>query len=112
MVRVVHLYAVDGFYHIPGFKPRFARRINRFAILRSPRRRRRAVADMRKRAGRTAAGLLARLQREQVNLAMIASRVAADDPALVVQRDYCRSLRDALSAMPGAARAGSDTSTG
>ncbi len=82
------------------------------AILRSPRRRRRAVADMRKRAGRTAAGLLARLQREQVNLAMIASRVAADDPALVVQRDYCRSLRDALSAMPGAARAGSDTSTG
>ncbi|MGZ4149621.1 MAG: PrsW family intramembrane metalloprotease [Actinomycetota bacterium] len=83
------------------------------AILRSPRRRRGAVADMRKRAGRRAADLLARLQREQVNLGMIASRVQdPDDPALVVQRDYCRSLRAALSAMPGAARAGSETPTG
>jgi RsiW-degrading membrane proteinase PrsW (M82 family) len=83
------------------------------ATLRSPRRRRGAVADMRTRAGRKAADLLARLQREQVNLAMIASRAHDPaDPALVAQRDYCRSLRDALSAMPGAARAGSGTSTG
>jgi hypothetical protein len=61
---------------------------------------------MRRRAGAPAATLLARLQREQIDLAMIASRVAApDDPALVEQREYCRSLRDALAAMPGAQRA-------
>ena len=59
---------------------------------------------MRRRAGAPAAKLLARLQREQIDLAMIASRVATtDDPALVRQREYCRSLRDALAAMPGAA---------
>ena len=58
---------------------------------------------MRHRAGAPAATLLARLQREQIDLAMIASRVATiDDPALVQQREYCRSLRDALAAMPGA----------
>jgi RsiW-degrading membrane proteinase PrsW (M82 family) len=83
------------------------------ATLQDPRRRRRAVGDMRTRAGRKAAELLARLQREQVNLAMIAWRVRDPaHPALVAQRDYCRSLRDALSAMPGAARAGSRTPSG
>ncbi|MGE5227808.1 MAG: hypothetical protein ACM3OO_13115, partial [Planctomycetaceae bacterium] len=81
------------------------------ATLRDPRRRRQAVGDMRARAGRKAADLLARLQREQVNLAMLASRVRPGDPSLAAQRDYCRSLRDALSAMPGAAPAGSETST-
>src|SRR5437867_1373968 len=45
-----------------------------FLVLRSPKLRRRALADMRRRAGRPAAGVLRRLQREQVNLAMIASR--------------------------------------
>ena len=80
-----------------------------YRTLRSPRLRRRAVADMRRRGGRAAAGLLKRLEREQVNLAMVASRVsAADDPALVRQRDLCRSLRDALAAMPGAAPAATD----
>ena len=74
-----------------------------FETLRVPKRRREAVAAMRRRAGKPAASLLARLQREQIDLAMIASRVATqDDPALVQQRDYCRSLRDALAAMPGA----------
>jgi RsiW-degrading membrane proteinase PrsW (M82 family) len=74
-----------------------------FATLRWPARRRAAVSAMRHRAGAPAAKLLARLQREQIDLAMIASRVATtDDPALVQQRDYCRSLRDALAAMPGA----------
>jgi hypothetical protein len=29
-----------------------------------------------------------------------------DDPALLEQRAYCRSLRDALDAIPGAASAG------
>jgi len=74
-----------------------------FDTLRSPARRRAAVSAMRRRAGAPAAKLLARLQREQIDLAMIASRVATpDDPALIQQRDYCRSLRDALAAMPGA----------
>jgi hypothetical protein len=37
---------------------------------------------------------------------MLRSRVATDDdPALLEQRAYCRSLRDALDAIPGAARA-------
>jgi RsiW-degrading membrane proteinase PrsW (M82 family) len=74
-----------------------------FRTLRSPARRRAAVAATRRRAGAQAAKLLVRLQREQIDLAMIASRVATpDDPALVQQRDFCRSLRDALAAMPGA----------
>jgi hypothetical protein len=76
------------------------------ADLEDPRRRRRARATMRTRAGDRAADLLARLQREQVNLAMVRTRVARDDdPALVEQREYCRSLRDALMAIPGAAPA-------
>ena len=65
-----------------------------------------AMADMRTRAGSRAAGLLRRLQREQVNLAMIRSKVAADDdPALLEERAYCGSIRDALRAIPGAAPA-------
>jgi hypothetical protein len=76
------------------------------AVLAQTRQRRAAVADMRRRAGNRAAGLLRRLQREQVNLAMIRSKVAAaDDPALLEQRAYCGSLRDALRAIPGAAPA-------
>jgi hypothetical protein len=61
---------------------------------------------MRARAGEGAARLLKRVQREQITLAMIRARVTADDdPALVRQREYCGSLRDALAAMPGAAPA-------
>jgi hypothetical protein len=72
-------------------------------VLRSIRRRRGARRDLAMRAGDRAARLLGRLQREQVNLAMIRSRVAADDdPALVRQRALCRSIRDALAAIPGA----------
>jgi protease PrsW len=75
-------------------------------VLERPRSRRAAVRDMRRRAGPRAAGLLRRLQREQVNLAMIRSKVEADDDqALVAQRAYCGSLRDALRAIPGAAPA-------
>ena len=77
------------------------------AILESPRRRIRARRELRRRAGERAAGLLKRLHREQVNLAMLRSRVASeDDPALLRQRAVCRSLRDALEAIPGAASAG------
>jgi hypothetical protein len=76
------------------------------ATLELPRRRRAAVGEMRTRAGGHAAELLRRLQREQVNLAMIRSKVVSvDDPALIEQRAYCGSLRDALRAIPGAAPA-------
>ncbi len=75
------------------------------AILEEPRRRRATVRQMRLRAGKGAGALLRRLQREQVNLAMVRSKVEDDDPALTEQRAYCASLRDALSAIPGAAPA-------
>jgi hypothetical protein len=61
---------------------------------------------MRRRAGSPAARLLARLQREQVDLAMVSSRVPAPGaPERVSQRDYCTTLRAALDAIPGAAAA-------
>lgn len=75
-------------------------------ILESPRRRWGSRRAMRGRAGDRAARMLGRLQREQVNLAMVRSRVASDDdPALLRQRAVCRSLRDALETIPGAASA-------
>ena len=76
------------------------------AVLRVPARRRAAVRAMRRRAGAPAARLLARLQREQVDLAMVSSRVTTiDAPERVAQRDYCTSLRAALEAIPAAAAA-------
>lgn len=76
-------------------------------VLLDARARRLARRDMRARAGPRAAALLRRLQREQVNLAMVRSRAAADDdPDLLRQREYCKSLRDALMAITGAAPAG------
>jgi protease PrsW len=81
-------------------------------LLGSPKRRRSARADMRRRAGARAATLLRRLQREQVNLAMVASKVSDPaDPALLRQRAYCRSLREALRAIPGAAPAGDEAAS-
>jgi RsiW-degrading membrane proteinase PrsW (M82 family) len=77
-----------------------------FGLLLDPAAQRRSRRDMRARAGRRAARLLGRLQREQVNLAMIRSKTEReDDPDLVRQRAYCKSLRDALQAIPGAAPA-------
>ncbi len=76
-------------------------------ILLDPRARRRSRREMRRRAGRRAARLLSRLQRAQTNLAMVRARAQReDDPALVAQRAYCKSLRDALMSIPGAATAG------
>ena len=73
------------------------------AILASPGGRRRAVGAMRRRAGRVAGSLLARLQREQITLAMLVDRAGAeDDPAVLAQRSRCRTLRLALDAIPGA----------
>ena len=82
-------------------------------LLESPARRRAARRQMARRAGRRAARLLHRLQREQVNLAMVASRVdGVDDPVLARQRAYCRSLRDAMRAIPAAAPAGDEAGMG
>ncbi|CAN5659871.1 hypothetical protein BH18ACT17_BH18ACT17_07510 [soil metagenome] len=82
-------------------------------LLESPARRRAARRRMGRRAGRRAARLLHRLQREQVNLAMVASRVDRDDdPALVRQREYCSSLRDAMQAIPAAAPASDEAGMG
>src|SRR5207237_5177260 len=76
-------------------------------VLQDPARRRAARAEMRRRAGGKASALLRRLHREQVNLAMVRSRAeTGDDPEVVRQRGYCKSLRDALLAIPGAAAAG------
>jgi RsiW-degrading membrane proteinase PrsW (M82 family) len=77
-----------------------------YGLLLDPAARRRSRHDMRARAGPRAARLLRRLQREQINLAMIRTRVEVHDhPDLVRQRQYCKSLRDALLAIPGAAPA-------
>jgi hypothetical protein len=76
------------------------------AVLQDRRLRRAAQREMRRRAGGKAAGLLRRLHREQVNLAMVRARANDDgDPDVVHQRGYCKSLRDALAAIPGAAPA-------
>lgn len=67
---------------------------------------RRARRIMRARAGADAAKLLRRLQAAQIDLAMLRSRSGDDaDPDVRRQRSLCRSLRDALSAIPGAAPA-------
>jgi RsiW-degrading membrane proteinase PrsW (M82 family) len=67
------------------------------AALSAPATRRRARRTMGARAGSAAADLLKRLQREQINLAMIASRVPEHDhPDLVNQRRYCRALRESV----------------
>jgi RsiW-degrading membrane proteinase PrsW (M82 family) len=68
-----------------------------------PRKRRHLRRLVGRRAGQKAAALLKRLQREQVNLAMVRVHVgSADHPDLVRQRAYCKSLRDALESIPGA----------
>jgi RsiW-degrading membrane proteinase PrsW (M82 family) len=78
-------------------------------LLLDPAARRRSRRDLRARAGPRAARLLRRLQKELVNLAMVRTRaVSDDDPDLVRQRAYCRSLRDALLSMPAAAPAADD----
>lgn len=78
-------------------------------VLGSPQLRRQARLEMRRRAGTRASRLLQRLQHEQITLAMMSSRADGDegdgDPALAQQREYCRSLRLALLAIPGASPA-------
>jgi len=69
------------------------------AVLERPSARRRSRRDMAIRAGPVAAQVLKRLQKAQINLAMVATRVHQDDhPDLVRQRRYCQSLREWLLA--------------
>ncbi|HEX9892119.1 MAG TPA: PrsW family intramembrane metalloprotease [Actinomycetota bacterium] len=76
---------------------------NEWEVLRAPRHRRAAVKAMRRRAGPQAGTALKRLHRQQLNLAMIRTRVTEDeDPDLGRQRAYCAALRQALEAVPGA----------
>jgi protease PrsW len=73
-------------------------------VLEQPRRRWRARRAMRRRAGRRAAALLRRLQRQQLSLAMLRTRLGDnDDPDLIGQRQRIAQTRQAL----GAAIAGS-----
>jgi protease PrsW len=84
-------------------------------VLLNPPARRRSRREMKARAGQGAERLLKRLQKEQINLAMVRTRADADDaPEVVRQRELCRSLRDALLSIPGAALAGAarDAQTG
>jgi hypothetical protein len=68
--------------------------------------RRRSRREMRDRAGEQAERLLKRLQREQINLAMVRTRAHGQETReLVAQRELCKSLREALAAVPGAASA-------
>lgn len=72
-------------------------------LLGSPAVRRRLRRTMRARAGSNAAAYLKQLQRQQINLAMIATRVEDENhPDLVRQREYLASLRDTLMKIPGA----------
>ncbi len=65
--------------------------------------RRRARRDMARRAGTNAAVGLKRLQKQQINLAMVATRVGdPEHPDLVRQRQYCAAIREALLRIPGA----------
>jgi len=71
-------------------------------VLGDPKARAAAVRALRRRAGRGPATTLQRLQREQVNLAMMVSDRPEDTAAIATQRDRCASLRLALGAAPGA----------
>jgi RsiW-degrading membrane proteinase PrsW (M82 family) len=67
------------------------------AVLTDPSARRRSRREMRSRSGAVAATTLKRLQRAQIDLAMIRSRVEdPEHPDLVRQREYCASLREWL----------------
>lgn len=73
------------------------------ATLESPSALRRSRREMRSQAGPVAAATLKRLQRAQIDLAMIRTRVDdPEDPDLVRQREYCRALREWLVTNAGA----------
>jgi RsiW-degrading membrane proteinase PrsW (M82 family) len=68
-------------------------------VLESPAARRESRRELARRAGPLAAQTLKRLQKAQINLAMVATRVHQDDhPDLLRQRQYCQALREWLVA--------------
>jgi RsiW-degrading membrane proteinase PrsW (M82 family) len=68
--------------------------------------RRRSRREIQERAGESAERLLKRLQKEQINLAMVRTRShGLETTELIRQRELCKSLRDALRSMPGVAAA-------
>lgn len=76
------------------------------ATLSNPSARRRSRKEMKARSGPVAAATLKRLQKAQIDLAMMRSR--SDDPEhpeLVRQREYCASLRSWLTTYAGPGRA-------
>jgi RsiW-degrading membrane proteinase PrsW (M82 family) len=72
------------------------------AVLEDPSARRRSRRDLRARSGAVAAATLKRLQKAQIDLAMISTRVEdPEHPDLVRQREYCGALRAWLVAYAG-----------
>jgi len=71
------------------------------AVLGDLRARRAARKAASKRQGKGAERVVGRLQREQINLAMVCSRVGTDDhPDLEAQRELIRRIRAELSTLP------------
>lgn len=70
------------------------------AILETPRGRRRARKEIGLRNGPAASDMLKRLHRQQINLAMVATRVESEHPDLLRQRAHCKAIRDLLEAIP------------
>jgi protease PrsW len=84
--------------------------VEELEVLERPRRRWRARRSMRRRAGRRAAALLRRLQRQQLSLAMLRTRLPdEDDPDLASQRQRIAQTRQALQATVDASSSGSVT---
>jgi protease PrsW len=70
------------------------------AILETPRGRRRARKEIGLSNGPAASDMLKRLHRQQINLAMVATRVESEHPDLLRQRAHCKAIRDLLEAIP------------
>lgn len=70
------------------------------AILETPRGRRRARKEIGLTNGPAASDMLKRLHRQQINLAMVATRVESEHPDLLRQRAHCKAIRDLLEAIP------------
>ena len=75
-----------------------------FHVLRSGRRRRRAVRAMKRSRGPAAAAVVRRLMREQMNLALFHARSESEQhPAVEAQRAFIMSLKQRLAGGAGSA---------
>ena len=81
-----------------------------FQTLQSGRRRRRELKQVRRANGPAARGLVRRLMREQMNLALIHMRSeSAQHPAIEAQRDYIMTLKRRLAEVTGGPQPGART---